>query len=451
MRKIGLYVAIAGMMLFNTACNKDNAPEMGDLDEIEKVEPDDDKVDQPQEPVEYKPFEPIELTAKQGEKASIDNRFAFKMFKEVSKQKGENTFFSPLSLSFALGMLHNGASGETRTEMQEVLGMAGYTEQEINEYYQKMMKALLESDPLVELNIANSIWYRKGFVAKQPFIETNKTYFDAMVKGLDFSNPDAADTINNWCAEHTKDKIKAIIQKPINPDIVMYLINALYFKGQWVFQFNKNFTKQEVFTQSDKQELKVDLMEQTTYLPYYADQYVQCVEMPYGNQAFSMVAILPANNMNIEQLIEYLDGEAWQNIVDNMKDRKNVNLKMPRFKIECDIPLNEPVVNVGMKRIFMSGGLYNISDDLLRVSEIKQKTYVEVNEKGTEAAAVTVIAIVDSAGPPPPPPIPFFANRPFLYLIKEKSTGVILFIGRLDKPEYFNDNTKDPEYPPSVY
>ena len=173
------------------------------------------------------------------------------------------------------------------------------------------------------------------------------------------------------------------------------------------------------------------MMEQTTVLPYYVDKYLQCVEMPYGNGAFSMVAILPANDMDIDQLINYLDDATWQNIVNKFQERM-LPLKLPRFKIECEIPLNEPVRNVGMQQIFY-GGFANISDVSLAVSIIIQKTFVEVNEEGTEAAAVTVIAM-DGASPGYVPPS-FIANRPFLYLIKEKSTGAILFIGRMDEPK----------------
>ena len=178
------------------------------------------------------------------------------------------------------------------------------------------------------------------------------------------------------------------------------------------------------------------MMEQTTALPYYADQHLQCVEMPYGNQAFSMALILPAADKNIDELIEYLDNDRWLNILENLNE-PNVNLKLPRFKIECDIPLNDAVKNVGMQRIFQFRNEFeNIADANLALSKIKQKTFVEVNEEGTEAAAVTVIEVIyTSTGGGSAPPIPFFANRPFLYLIKEKSTGAILFIGRMDEPK----------------
>jgi len=411
MKKIILYTVAASIICCNYACNKEDTPDV-------------------------QPAKPIELTVKQSEKTDADNRFAFNMFREVSEMNGANTFFSPLSLNMALGMLYNGASGDTRAEMAEVLGMAGFTDTEINEYYQKISEALLKIDPLTEIGIANSIWYRDGFPVKQSFIDINKKYFDAEVKALDFSKPDAADIINKWCAEKTKDRIKEIIDNPIPDEIVMYLINALYFKSKWQFEFDKENTKQEDFTKADHQKMKVNMMEQSAELPYYADQYLQCVEMPYGNQAFSMVAILPANDMDIDHLVEYLDYVQWQNIVNNLHEQ-NVWLKLPRFKIECELPLNEPVYHAGMRLIFDKelADFNNISDVPLVVSNIKQKTFVEVNEEGTEAAAVTVIGIETTTIGIGPAVIPFFANRPFLYLIKEKSTGVILFIGRMDEPK----------------
>ena len=379
------------------------------------------------------PAKPIELTLRQSEILNADNRFTFRMFREVSEVSDPNTFFSPLSLNMALGMLYNGSSGDTRTRMAETLGMADFTDAEINEYYQKMSQALLKADPSTELSIANSIWYRNGFSVKQPFIDVNKKYFDAAVKSLDFSKPDAANVINKWCADKTKNRIREIVPSPIPGNVMMYVINALYFKSKWKSKFDKANTKQASFTRADNSTINVNMMEQTSTLPYYADEYLQCVEMTYGNEAFSMVAVLGAEDMGIDRLIEYLDDETWQNIVGNMYGQK-VWLKLPRFKIECEMDLNDPVKNVGMVRIFL-GGFENISNIELVVSAIRQKTFVEVNEEGTEAAAVTVVGIVESAGPDQNMPVPFFANRPFLYLIKEKSTGVILFIGRMDEPQ----------------
>ena len=217
--------------------------------------------------------------------------------------------------------------------------------------------------------------------------------------------------------------------------MMMYLVNALYFKSQWQtdIKFDKKKTKLDNFTKTDSQKKKVNLMEQTSYLNYFADENLKCVEMDYGNRAFSMVAILPSKNMNINQLIDYLDIGTLHNAVQNMRWQK-VWLKLPRFKIECDFSLAQPVKDLGMEKIF-SGGFANISDDDLWVSNIIQKTFVEVNEDGTEAAAATTIFMVGAAGRPKKiEPVRFFADRPFVYLIREKSTGIIFFIGRMDEP-----------------
>jgi serpin B len=409
MKKIILYTVMASMICCINACKKnDNSKDV--------------------KPAPAPPANSIELTVNQRQKTNTDNGFAFNVFKKVSAEEGANTFFSPLSLNMALGMLYNGASGETRTEMAEALGMAGFSETGINEYYQKMSQALQSIDPLTEIGIANSIWYRNGFAVKPPFIETNQKYFDAAVRELDFNQPDAANIINQWCADKTKNRIEEIVDNPIPHDVVMYLINALYFKSNWQFEFDRANTYSTTFTQTDHQQKMVNMMTHPSItLPFYGDEHLTCVEIPYGNQAFSMVVMLPNNNMNIEQLIDYLDIAKWQNILSNMHER-TMMLGLPRFKIECDIPLNKPVQNIGIHRIF-AGGFDNISDVDLAVSNIKQKTFVEVNEEGTEAAAVTSVEVTTTSAPPS-----FFANRPFLYLIKEKSTGVILFIGRMDEP-----------------
>ena len=381
------------------------------------------------------PAQPIKLTAKQSERTEADNSFAFKMFREVSKQEGNNAFFSPLSLNMALGMLYNGASGDTRNEIVKTLGIADFSETEINEYYQKVSQALLGVDLTTDISIANSIWYRNNFSVKNHFIEIGKEYFDAEVRGLNFNSSKAANIINNWCAEKTNNKIQNLIGSTIPNDMMIYLVNALYFKSQWQMdiKFDKKKTKLDNFTKTDNQKRKVNMMEQTSFMDYYADEHLQCVEMDYGNRAFSMVAVLPSKNMNINQLIDYLDSEKLQNAVKNMRWQK-VWLKLPRFKIECGFSLGQPVRDLGMKQMF-NGGFANISDDDLWVSDIIQKTFVEVNEEGTEAAAATTIMMVGYAGRPKKvEPVRFFADRPFLFLIREKSTGVILFIGRMDEP-----------------
>jgi len=387
---------------------------------------------------EIEPAKRIYLTERQREKAEADNSLAFKMFREVLKPEGTNTFFSPLSLNMALGMLYNGSSGNTRAEMAKVLGLANFSESEINAYYQKISQALLKIDPTTEMGIANSIWYRNTLPVKSHFIETSKQYFGAEVKALDFNSSSAANIINKWCADKTKNRIDNIVDNSMIDDM-MVLINALYFKGKWKKEqeFDKEQTKLDDFTKTDNQKKKVNMMEQTTSLPYYADKHLQCIELPYGNQAFSMVVLLPSKNVSINELIEYLGRTNWQYIVDDLEEQE-VWLKLPRFKFECELSLNQPVMNVGINRIFSedSADFANISDAVLYVSKIKQKTFIEVNEEGTEAAAATIIemGLGATASGGTNEPVRFFVDRPFLFLIREKSTGVILFIGRVDDP-----------------
>jgi len=293
---------------------------------------------------------------------------------------------------------------------------------------------LLKIDPLTALSIANSIWSEKTYPVKQTFMDINKQYYDAEVQSLDFSLKSTLDAINNWCAKKTNGKIESILDE-IPSDAVMYLINAVYFKSKWLYQFDKKDTKTEEFTKENGARQNVAMMNQTAALSYYANEMLQCVEMPYGNGAFSMVAILPSESKTVDELVNYLDNDVWNTVLANMWET-NVHVKFPRFKGECEFSLKEPIDDLGMHLIFQTGGNLNgIADDSrLYVSKIKHKTFVEVNEEGTEAAAVTAIEVsYTSIGPSSP--VPFFANRPFLYLIKEKSTGVILFIGRMDEPK----------------
>ena len=381
------------------------------------------------------PAKHMDLSVKQSLMAKSGNNFAFKMFREISVVEVENTFFSPLSLNLIMGLLYNGASGNTRNQIGRSMGITDFEIAEINEFYQKILQILPATDPTTDLQIANSIWYHYQIPVKESFIYNGEVYFDAKVKALDFSDNDAAQLINAWCAEKTNGKINRIVDSPMPDDIGLYLLNALYFKSKWQIdkRFNKANTKLDYFTKADNQKKEVNLMEQTTNLQYYADEYLQCIELPYGNEAFSMSIVLPSEGMSVSQLIEHLDNDRWDKINNNMSQQR-VWLKLPRFKLECDFSLKQPLINMGMDRMFYSG-FANISDFPTSVSNIRQKTFVEVNEEGAEAAVVTIAEIVVALGTlRAPEPVRFFADRPFLFLIKENSSGVILFIGRIDDP-----------------
>jgi serpin B len=375
--------------------------------------------------------EPIVLKTQFDDKLKNNNVFAFDLFKATYKNEDKtNIFISPLSVDMALGMAWDGAAGDTKTEMQAALRNQGYTAKDINEYAKSLREALTSVDPSTKLTIANSIWYRSGFSIEQPFIDVNKANYNAEVKGLDFSSPNAIKEINNWCAKNTNDKIPEILDN-ISPDAVMYLINAIYFKGIWKYQFEKKNTQDLPFAKENGTTQDVKMMSQTENLAYSADENARYLEMPYGNKAFSMVIILPQPEKDLKNVIQNIGSDSWNNATKNMQVR-TINLKLPRFKLECEYDMEKSILpDMGMKLAFNRDladftGINKGGD--LSISKVKHKTFVEINEEGTEAAAVTSVEVIfTSTGKS----MDFLVNQPFLFAIKENSTGAILFIGKI--------------------
>jgi serpin B len=384
------------------------------------------------------PAKPIELTTRGGDKVAADNAFAFDFFRAtlatVPEADRNNAFVSPLSLTMALGMLYNGTSEDAGKEMAAALGMENFTAGEINAHYQNLMKALLEADPQTALAIANSIWTREGFEIAKAFYDVNREFFNAEMQTRDFDDPETIRAINDWCAGNTAGRISGILDRIPPKTVIMYLINAVCFKGRWKSEFDKKNTRDEDFILAGGGTKKVKMMSQTTDLPVYGNTDFRCVELPYGNGAFSMMVFLPEGESSLDDLVAELDAEACDKAVEGLREGA-VMLKLPRWKQECEFDLVEPMENLGVRRIFGNGSLAGINDDpRLAVSGIRQKTFVEVAEEGTEAAAVTVVEVEYTSAGPGSGPIPFIADRPFLYLIRERSTGAILFMGRMDDP-----------------
>ena len=369
----------------------------------------------------------LELT----EKIETDNSFAFDLFKTTYQSSGEaNVFVSPLSVNMALSMTMNGAKGQTLEEMKEALRAKNYSLDAINNYNKSLRKALLKVDPTTDITIANSIWYRNTLTVKRDFITVNKDYYDAEVKSLDFNSPNAVKQINNWVSDKTKKKIPAIIQE-IPANAKMYLINAIYFKGVWKLKFEKSDTKDEnFFSEGDMNVYKVNMMKQTDRFLYTEDDYCKYLKMAYGNKAFSMIVMLPQNGMTVDDVIVNLNNETWHNAMQ--MDSYKVNLRLPRFKAECSYKMEESILpDMGMVIPFSGlADFSGISDASLMISKVIHKTFVEVNEDGTEAAAVTMVGMVDSA-PSPGTIIDYNVNKPFAFAICENSTGIILFIGKM--------------------
>jgi len=288
---------------------------------------------------------------------------------------------------------------------------------------------LLAADAATDMRIANSIWTRKGFSVLPTFYEINRMYYNAEVSELDFNSPQAAPTINGWCDKNTGGKIDKIIDY-IDSSVVMYLINAIYFKGSWVSRFDKNKSEEGNFTSPGGAIRRETYMKQTATFDYYADESVQAARFPYGNDAFGMMVVIPRTG-TVNEMIENLTPEKWAGI-SRMYGRE-LRVEMPRMKLECEYSLVPSLKNMGLGIAFTDGAanFKGINPDAqLCISDVIHKTYIAVDEEGTEAAAVTSVIIVDTSyNPGPTEPIPFLMNKPFLLAITEKSTGAILFIG----------------------
>lgn len=379
---------------------------------------------------------PITLTATQQKRVSQDNAFAFDLLKNTISTSGQtNVFVSPLSVSIALGMAWNGAVGTTKTEMETALKMSGMSIDDINSYYKIMQSTLPGIDPTTKLSIANSLWYKSGFVVKPGYIQVNKDYFSAYVKELDFSQTWAVDTINNWCSAKTNKMIPKVLDK-IPSDIVMYLINAEYFKGIWRKKFDKSQTILSNFNNELGNQVNVNMMNQKDTFAYSSDNYAQYLDMPYGNKAFSMTVILPKDGKTTADVLNYLTADTWNSTISYMPTKK-VEVHMPRFNTKSDLNMIPPLQNMGMKLAFTDfANFTNIADAQLLISSIRHITNIEVTEEGTEAAAVTIIGVGVTSMPVDPDPV-FNVNKPFLFVIREKSTGVILFLGKMGTVEKF--------------
>ncbi|MDO9154473.1 MAG: serpin family protein [Paludibacter sp.] len=357
-----------------------------------------------------------------------DNEFAFDLLrKTIAEVPDTNVFMSPLSVSIALGMTMNGAKGDTRTEMETALKLSGLTMDDTNEYYKVMQTSLPAIDPKTKLSLANSIWYKAGYEVKQSFLNVNREYFNAEVRELDFSQKWAVDTINNWCARKTNNLIKEVLDV-IPGNAVMYLINAVYFKGIWKIKFDKKNTFETNFTNEAGKAVKVNMMQQKDTFAYSEDDMAQYLDLPYGNKAFCMTVLLPKTGKTTNDVLKNMTGEKWTTIISDMSQQE-VDVYLPRFTTKNKFLLNEPLQKMGMVKAFTPAADFtNIANDALMISRVLHDTYIEVNEEGTKAAAVTVVEIIKTSLPTNPV---IRVNKPFIFVIREKSTGVILFVGKM--------------------
>jgi len=356
----------------------------------------------------------------------------------ISEYPGRNICLSPLSLEMAMGMVSNGAEGNTRQEIFRALNWQGMSQEEINRRQQERMKSL-HSNEEITVELANSIWVnKKAARLKRSFVKANKNYFNAEVARLAF-NADATQKINKWCADHTRNKIPSIIDQ-INPAAQMYLINALYFNGTWINKFDSVMTRPEPFHFTGGGETSVSMMHQQSHYDYAETEDCQIIDMPFlsvGKQEYSMYVLLPRKQNTADALLETLDGKKWMELTSALASEE-VRLSLPKFKVEYSTSLNKTLEALGIHDAFQAGlaDFSGISKTPLCIDQVLQKTFFEVTEQGAEAAAVTAIAMMRSSLVQPNDIKTMTVDRPFLFVLYEKSSNTILFIGKIENPAY---------------
>ena len=378
---------------------------------------------------------PRPLSAAEAQLVGAGNQFAIRLFREVAAagDPTANLFISPLSVSLALGMTLNGAAGATYDSMRQALALDGMGEAEINRSYRDLIALLRGLDPRVDFTLANSIWYRQGYTFEPAFLDTNRVYFDARIESLDFAAASAPQTIDAWVREQTRSRITTIAPNPIPSDAIMYLINAVYFKAVWTERFDAALTRDASFRRTDGSSVSVRMMSRQSESHAGAARYgtVQLLDLPYAGGAYRMTIAMPDEPAAIDSLLADLTLDRWIEWVGAL-DSAELFVSLPRFALSSDISLVDALTALGM------GVAFSAQDaDFSRmlgargpyITNVKHKTWVEVNEEGTEAAAATSVGVgVTSVSPS------VTVDRPFIFVIRERLSGTILFIGKVVDP-----------------
>src|SRR5699024_27388 len=360
-----------------------------------------------------------------------NNTFAFRFLKETMKQQEEPLFLSPYSVFMALAMTLNGADAETREEMQELLAVEDFSIEEMNEWNEEFRKVLEKADKM-EFATANALWLNKDYQFNQKFEQDVTNFYDAEVKELDFRDDKSAKVVNDWVKEQTNDKITEMVEPPLDPSLVTMLMNAVYFKADWENAFSEELTENADFTGVNKT-TEVDLMSEEREWTYAEKDGAQLVQLPYTDGMMSMYAILPAEDTDLMTLAETLTADRWQEWKQELTEMEGI-VKLPKFEMDYDIELTDVLESLGMKSAFdpeIAQFPSMIKDsETLWIDFVRHKTYIDVNEEGTEAAAVTNVGVKEMSAVETET-FYFEATRPFLFLIVDEETDAIIFTGAM--------------------
>lgn len=377
------------------------------------------------------------MTVSETEMVQSNAEFAIRFFQEMEKENLNNFFTGPFSIHQALSMAMNGNEGEILQEYLDVLAYHGLSKEEANQAVKSLTTYLKEVDPKVKVNIANGIWYREGLSVQVPFKSAMETYYDANISALDFNEPNAHQVINNWIASQTNDLIKNMLDG-IPREAVMYLVNAIYFKGDWKYQFDPQKTKKEPFYPENGPTIQVDMMESKgkVGLNIGGNAKVNYLEIPYSTGQYQMAIIQPQSGP-LSSILPEITAKNLALWSENARE-SSVILKMPKFKMKHkENDLRAKLENMGLVIPFSPNSdnftkIFEGTFPPMLISRVIHEALIEVDEKGTEAAAATIIEIGVTSMPSGPTIITL--DKPYYFLIKEKSSGAILFMGKLGNP-----------------
>ena len=374
----------------------------------------------------------IELDEAQRTYVEAGNDFAFRFLKQIDAGEPGNWFVSPVSLQYLLGLVLDGAEGTTADEICQTLGYPAGQSEAVDAYCRKMLSELPNLDKKTKLTLANAIFFNDKMTIKVPYKKRVEKFYDAEVESLDFYQKQGTlRTINGWCNRQTNGLIPAVLDD-VSPDMFAYLLNALYFKGTWMYPFNKRYTQDRTFTLESGQKKEIPMMMKERKYGYGENDVFQRVVLPYGNGSYSMIVLLPKKGHTVADVIASVNGENWKDIHSRWGYGTLINVWLPPFESKYHIQLNDSRCDMGMPRSFGPAAQFKpMSDDALWLSFVQQDAVIKVDEEGTEAAAITSAGMLGAtAVPEPPRVIDFHCDHPFLYLITENSTGTILFAGK---------------------
>lgn len=367
----------------------------------------------------------------------VSAKFATNFFKLAAKTTDSNVVISPYSVNTALAMTYNGAVGKTKNEMQKVLGFEGLSDDSVNKQNANLSKSLMQVNPISELAIANALFAKQDAVFNQNFINTNRKHYGAKLEALNFAtaNSSALNKINDWVKENTKGKIPTILDK-VPKDVILYLVNAIYFKGTWLHEFKTSETQPADFKLANGTKKSVKMMNRSAKMLHLQGDNFQAVMLPYKDNRLQMCIFLPSQNSDIAALIARFNEQNWQQWISKFSNKQG-HLALPRFKVEYKTELSKVLKEAGMPCAFDEdcADFKKMIDQDVFISRVLHKTYLEVNEKGTEAAAATAVEMMPrGAFVNPTPPFNMICDRPFVIAIRDQQTGAILFMGVIVEP-----------------